>query len=77
MKVTQWFPPDVKPAYKGWYHTSAFGVDPTSHRELESAYNWYWNGSKWVYPLPKENPFHSKVLTAAVQQRYWRGIAKF
>jgi hypothetical protein len=70
MKLTQWFHPTVKPVHIGWYHTSVANLDPVKHKGSESHFNWWWDGSNWLYPT------YDKNLVASTQDRYWRGIAK-
>ena len=70
MKMTDWFPPDVKPVHKGWYHTSRGGKSPENESD-ESMFNWYWDGEKWGAVYDNHEAFISEV-----QNRWWRGIAK-
>lgn len=61
MKITQWFPADIKPVYKGLYDVK---LDETYHTKL------YWNGQRWCFSL---KPPHTPMC---VQNREWRGLVK-
>lgn len=68
MKLTDWYPPEVKPVRVGWYHTGVCDMNPRNREEFESDYNWFWDGEFWK---PYENG-----INADYQNRYWRGIRK-
>lgn len=61
MKLTPWFPADVKPVHVGWYCTD----DPL--RGGESAFTWYWDGRHWR--ADKGDWICNQ------QNRQWRGLA--
>ena len=69
IKLTDWFPPSVKPIHKGWYHTGSTNCFPES-KEEESFYNWWWDGSQWCYFNERD------IFVAGEQRRWWRGIEK-
>ena len=63
LKLTDWFPWDVKPVHIGWYHTMNWGNGPD-----ESSRNWYWNGHRWLCE-PGDFGY-------VYQKRIWRGLAE-
>ena len=67
MKLTPWFPPDVKPVRVGWYHTGCDSDNPINSGG-ESAYNWWWDGHGW-HDYPNGYPSRD-------QNRYWRGLSE-
>ncbi len=68
MKLTPWFPPDVKPVHIGWYHTGVAAKCPINDVKSEANCNWWWNGSHWT-AFDGCAPIYN-------QNRYWRGLAE-
>jgi hypothetical protein len=62
MKLTDWFPGDVKPALTGLYQRE-YGNDWLT--KLPD----YWDGRVWRYKRPEG-------LIATNQERRWRGLAE-
>ena len=58
MNLTPWYPPTAKPAYIGWYHTSAA---PKHYHFTE-----WWDGANWR-ASPKEPAY------ARSSKLHWRG----
>lgn len=66
MKMTDWFPPEIKPVYVGWYHTN--NPTLTYFSIIESLFNWWWNGDEWM-DYPDGNICRQQI-------RYWRGLTE-
>lgn len=63
LKLTDWFPGDVKPVRVGVYQTN-------SHRFQ------YWNGQWWGFFMPNpEAALKFRSSKSASQARRWRGLA--
>ena len=69
MKLTEWFPPYIKPVHKGWYHTGFNNLKPKS-KYSESDFNWLWDGNEWGFY------WQDSWVPSNEQGRWWRGIAK-
>lgn len=70
MKLTPWFPPDVKPVHVGWYETNN-GIGPNGHS--------YWRGFKWSGTYFRNFSLvelRSLNYSGAVQRKHWRGLAE-
>lgn len=68
MRVTPWFPADIKPVHVGVYETQC-GVFGDSYR--------YWDGQRWS--VARMNPvlaFDSRSWVARNQSPRWRGLAQ-
>ena len=65
-KLTDWFPPHIKPVRVGWYHTGLHDYDPRSNQGLEAKINLWWDGKLWR--LSEHG--HEIVF----QAKWWRGI---
>lgn len=61
-QITQWFPIEVKPIRKGWYHIR------WKEDESESEFNWWWDGVN--FSCSKNN--NSWKVTNDVME--WRGL---
>ena len=65
MKLTDWFPPDIKPCRKGvyetWFRWSA----------KNSGYS-YWNGTSWSNQFRDKDSCYWDI--EGVQSKNWRGI---
>ena len=66
-ELTPWFPPEVKPAHVGWYHTGITCKCPINNISLESDSNFWWDGNFWT-AFEGCSPIYS-------QNKYWRGLA--
>jgi hypothetical protein len=64
-KLTDWFPPDVKPVRVGWY---------------ESPYQYwthsYWCGTHWTESSCDMTGQTDPSYRSAKQKRKWRGLAE-
>ena len=68
MKLTEWYPENIKPVRIGVYNTSGY--------EASNVYQ-YWDGSRWAYYMPSvEKAIQSKRSRSHQQNVKWRGIAK-
>ena len=67
-KLTQWFPPDVKPVRVGWYHKSSGNTKPFGNL-YQSDFNWWWNGFAWTGAENSRWPVQN-------QARWWRGLTE-
>lgn len=71
MKLTEWFPEDVKPARPGVYETRLIG---SAGYVIADGYS-LWTGKRW-------NDTRTTVLLARIdsfrgmQSKMWRGLAK-
>ena len=69
-KMTDWFPPHIKPVREGVYEIK-FAAVRGYHRMYST-----WNGLKWSRATHlKSNEWHKK-FRGAVQDKYWRGFTK-
>jgi hypothetical protein len=70
MKLTPWFPGDVKPVRVGVYERQYF------REQLETRYS-YWSGYKWSTwaPTPK-GALDLWYTVGALQDLPWRGVLK-
>lgn len=65
LKLTPWFPGDVKPVHVGVYETDRIGRFQ------------YWNGKSWGYYMPSaEAAERVKASFSARQQPEWRGLSE-
>lgn len=73
MELTEWFPPDIKPIYRGVYEVKA--ISPWSKF---SVYSW-WTGCAWLEvqstPYQAQKTYNYVPLTN-FQHRQWRGLAR-
>lgn len=60
-KLTDWFPPEVKPVHVGFYESIAF-------RHYDELFILYWDGTEWLLKDLTES--------CLVQDREWRGLAE-
>jgi hypothetical protein len=67
MKLTEWYPPHIKPAYVGYYQLSRSG---SGGRELgfQGIPQW-WDGNQWCHGVDPLWPL-------CFQNREWRGMEK-
>lgn len=68
MKLTKWFPGDVKPVHIGVYE-----------RRLKSwTYVYYsrWDGENWLYMCDTVDKAASQIIDSAHQNLPWRGVLK-
>lgn len=61
MKLTDWYPGEIKPVRKGWYEH----LYPWTPEDIDK---YWWDGGNWMH---KPNG-----LIAADQTRPWRGLAE-
>jgi len=67
-KMTQWFPPHIKPVHRGLYEIKY------SERGLYESYMWaFWDGKKWSSAAYKKSEDFHKQFDAN-QDKYWRGF---
>lgn len=65
MKVTEWFPPSIKPVHIGCYQTRFNQQDFVSFN--------YWNGHCWLITTSEQTkPTHN--TPSVVQDIQWRGL---
>lgn len=69
MKLTEWFPPNIKPVHIGIYNTSIPG-------NTDQFYS-YWNGELWSggYFKFAEAEKYNKMI-GMTQYKQWRGVLK-
>lgn len=68
MKLTPWYPGDVKPVRKGVYQTKVV--------DLGTGYQ-FWNGKRWSVWDETENwALYLKKLSSCYQEPKWRGVSK-
>jgi len=68
MKLTPWFPPEVKPVHVGYYETGIDYRHPESEKGGKSIFLWWFDGKNWVDA--------SRAYKCSEQNRYWRGLAE-
>lgn len=63
MPRTEWFEPDIKPVYAGWYETyyKCLSRFPINRR--------FWNGEQWCLDFGA-----GTWIECANQNRHWRGL---
>ena len=66
MKLTQWFPGDVKPVHIGVYE----------RRLTKYLYYSRWDGEKWYYLRDTVDEAASQIIDSAHQNLPWRGVLK-
>ncbi len=66
--LTDWFPPEVKPVYVGYFHTGERNCDPSKNKSDEKDRNLWWNGAYWMT--------RNDGLRMHYKNRYWRGRTK-
>ena len=59
--LSPWFPPNIKPVYKGYYNSYAIYKALARLR--------YWDGKKWVVD-------HQNNDDGIFQECYWQGLAE-
>jgi hypothetical protein len=64
--LTDWFPPDVKPARVGWYEVKAKWIGGYS----------YWSGSAWTNCIGMPDRSYEDWFNGATQSKSWRGLAE-
>ena len=73
MKLTEWYPPHIKPKRKGIYITA---VDPHVFHD-QAFWFQYWSGKYWK---TRSNTILGaealKEFQSGFQEVYWKGIAK-
>ncbi len=74
MKMTPWFPPDVKPVHIGEYNASAISTSEVMR---------WWDGKRWSLPyLPTFRDEAKRMLRSQHASRrfqkviLWRGLAE-
>lgn len=69
MRLTPWYPGDVKPVREGVYERRRIGVG--------TPYYSYWNGRWWgLLCITPTTARHNSRHTSIVQNREWRGVKK-
>ena len=73
MKLTPWYPPEVKPVREGWYARKLLS-DPDSIQYMN-----FWNGTRWYY----NNDTYANAEAHFVGRPcgdiivwHWRGLAE-
>ena len=70
-KMTDWFPPHIKPVREGVYEVSF-----ASRQKTDAPMYATWNGSRWsCWSNGKNDVYHTRFLEA-VQDKYWRGFTE-
>ena len=67
-QLTNWFPPEIKPVYKGVYEVEYEGIFTTL-----SGYS-YWDGKKWGTTFKELSNADTYRFPSPLQYRKWRGI---
>jgi hypothetical protein len=63
---TDWFPPEIKPKYKGVYRTRFIGVQGFA----------YWDGRRWSHQHHSLRVMEWARHAGAHQRKEWRGLAE-
>ena len=63
MKLTGWYPPEIKPVRKGWYDATI--INPPDGAPYPRM---MWDGMQWWHPRNK--------CPCDFQDRWWRGLAE-
>lgn len=66
MKLSPWFPPEVKPIYIGFYDTVAI---PWKGRNTAPMVRW-WDGVHWRASERGDS------MVMSIQRRWWQGMEK-
>ena len=66
MKLTDWYPPDIKPVRRGVYIT----------RKNETIYFQYWTGTFWNVRMSNVQLAEKVKQRSQHQDVYWKGISK-
>ena len=70
-KMTDWFPPHIKPVHKGVYQ-----IKFSNRNKREAPLYATWNGGRWsVSSNGKNDMYHTRFLYA-YQDKYWRGFTE-
>ena len=73
MKLTPWFPGDVKPVRVGVYQRDYSGTTFSCHRSQYC----YWNGKFWsIFSFGPLEALEFKRQKSTLQNLPWRGVAK-
>lgn len=68
LKLTDWFPADVKPVHVGIYECR-------NHQVQETTFYYYWNGTIWEYGgQPSIHLVFRCKKKSTVQNKIWRGL---
>lgn len=73
-KLTEWYPPEIKPARIGWYES----LPPT----LVESYDYYprrfWDSQSWCYQpaRPVGSTLPPTLVPCTNQKRAWRGLTQ-
>jgi hypothetical protein len=68
-KMTDWFPPHIKPVHIGIYEIKFYNL-PLSKRPMYAR----WNGKKWSNFAYKKHDDSLNDYVSAVQKKHWRGF---
>lgn len=72
MKLTPWYPPNIKPLRRGVYITK---VKSPSGKEYKSFQ--YWSGTFWkIMSATVENAYKARHFVSLQQDVHWKGIQK-
>jgi putative component of toxin-antitoxin plasmid stabilization module len=72
LKLTRWFPGEVKPVRKGVYEKRLVLEAFNGNRVFQ-----YWNGRYWcVSHTHVDIAFSSRIFKSDYQDGMWRGVAK-
>lgn len=67
MKLTPWYPPEVKPVRVGVYQRNLGEGSPTYSR---------WNGREWKFSRPTADEADEQTFRSLWQYMDWRGLAE-
>ncbi len=70
IQTTEWYPPDIKPAYEGWYERD-HGADDFAEAVSRRVWFSYWTGDTWLISVPNPTPCGLKSF---YQELPWRGV---
>jgi hypothetical protein len=73
MKLTPWFPPEIKPVRNGIYETRINNCSCNTKGEISN-----WNGQRWSHQVGKmaNKSYLTDFGNCAAQDKLWRGLAK-
>jgi len=72
-KMTNWFPPHIKPVRKGVYQIMYTGVGWSESQDHLYA---TWNGLRWSSASWKKRDDYHKQFYGSIQNKYWRGFTE-
>ena len=71
-KMTNWFPPHIKPARKGVYQIKYTQTENTAYLSRYAT----WNGTHWsVGSYNMDDAYHTQ-FNKSIQKKFWRGFTE-